>query len=269
MSYRSTTSTDGNNSFTSTDKFVPSDDLLKEIGNGSKTRDELRPLEEHRKELEKWFPYTPAVFWSETCVKHNGFFGMHTSNPAALIPKPSPTSSSIDQTATSAAADRQNVVPTSGTPGLIREPSLSSSSTEQTETAAAGEHQVVLSTYFRLIVKMLLSAKASVQGPIQAQVPASNEKEKDYKWYEMGFMSRGSVLLCCNVPGDSIKKLFDRLPTDVEQIKGPFALHIPLLEVLAELFDESVWSMTKKVRGIEEVSSYERPENNRAADLLF
>lgn len=211
---------------------------------------------DRQRDLQEWFPHTPAVFWSKTCVKHNGFFGSHTSSTADLIPKSSPVSSSTDQTATSPAPDHQKVVPTSDTPNPTREPSLSSSSTKQTETSAAAEHQEVLSTYFRLIVKTLLSDKAL------EQARAHDPESKDYRWSEMGFMSRGSVLLCCDVPEVSIKKLFDRLPTDVEQIKGPFALHIPLLEVLAELYDESVWSMTTKVRGIEQVSLYERPDNN-------
>lgn len=254
-SYRSTKCTDRDNSFTSTDEFSPSEELLEKIEKGYKATNELRLMDESKRELEKWFPHTPAVFWSDTCVKHNGFFGMHTSSTADLVPK----SSSTDQTTISAAADHRKAVSTSSTPDLTHESSLSSSSAKQTEILAAAEHQKVLSTYFRLIVKTLLSAEALALAQAQAQAPAS--KPKDYKWYEMGFMSTssdtGSVLLCCDVPENSINKLFERLPTDVEQIKGGFALHIPLLEVLAELFDESVWSMTKKVRGIEQVSLYE------------
>ncbi|KAG9696117.1 hypothetical protein KCU95_g4527, partial [Aureobasidium melanogenum] len=41
------------------------------------------------------------------------------------------------------------------------------------------------------------------------------------------------------------------MPKALDQVTGPFALHILLLEELAQLYDRSVWAMAKKVRGIE------------------
>ncbi|KAH0368912.1 hypothetical protein KCU65_g3761, partial [Aureobasidium melanogenum] len=171
---------------------------------------------ERQQKLQEWFPHTPAVFWSKTCVDHNGFFGSHTSSIPVFKPGSSPTSSSTNQTASPTAAD----------------------------------HQEVVSTYFRLIVKILLSAKAQNQGFTSASNGAT-----DYKWHEMGYLSASSdtmsLLLCFDVPADSIANLYQTLPKDIDQITGPFALHILLLEELAQLYDRSVWAMAKKVRGIE------------------
>ncbi|KAG9555109.1 hypothetical protein KCU71_g11208, partial [Aureobasidium melanogenum] len=167
---------------------------------------------ERQQKLQEWFPNTPAVFWSKTCVEHNGFFGSHTS--ASL------TSSSADQTANSAAAD----------------------------------HQQVVSTYFRLIVKTLLSAKAQDQ-----DFASTTSNAASYCWDEMSFLSSSfntkSLLLCFDVPADSITSLYQTLPKASDQIMGPLALHIPVLEELVRLYDLSVWAMANKVRGIEKLSN--------------
>ncbi|KAH0155254.1 hypothetical protein KCU67_g8786, partial [Aureobasidium melanogenum] len=130
---------------------------------------------ERQQKLQEWFPQTPAVFWSDTCVLHNGFFGSHIST--------SPTSSSTDQIANSAAAN----------------------------------HQQVMSTYFRLIVKTLLSAKAQDQDFASATSNAAS-----YRWDEMSFLSSSfdtkSLLLCFDVPANSITNLYQTLPKASDQI---------------------------------------------------
>ncbi|KAG9512406.1 hypothetical protein KCV07_g9469, partial [Aureobasidium melanogenum] len=169
---------------------------------------------ERQQKLQEWFPNTPAVFWSKTCVEHNGFFGSHTST--------SPTSSSTDQTANAAAAD----------------------------------HQQAVSTYFRLIVKTLLSAKAQDQ-----DFASTTSNAASYSWDEMSFLSSSfdtkSLLLCFDVPADSITSLYQTLPKASDQIMGPLALHIPVLEELVRLYDLSVWAMANKVRGIEKQRLFE------------
>ncbi|KAI4729387.1 hypothetical protein E4T49_02812, partial [Aureobasidium sp. EXF-10728] len=174
--------------------------------------EEFRLDAERKKILDQWFPHTPAIFWSETCVDHNGFFGSHTSRPL----EPSPASSFTDQTAHSTATDDQEVV----------------------------------STYFRLIVKIL----ESPDGRSQSSASSTSSKAK-YRWHEMGFMSCSSgtksMMLSFNVPDSVITDLHKTLPTNSEQIKGPYGLHIPLLEELVKLYDRSIWAMAKKVRDIE------------------
>ncbi|CAD0082916.1 unnamed protein product, partial [Aureobasidium vineae] len=171
--------------------------------------EEFRLKDERKRALEQWFPHTPAVFWSDTCVEHNGFFGSHTSN----LREPSPGSSSTDQIARSVVADDQEVV----------------------------------STYFRLIVKILESPDRGSQSSA-----SSTSSRADYRWHEMGFMSLSSetksVIICFDVPDSVIKDLHKSLPTNTGQIKGPYGLHILLLEELIKLYDRSIWAMAKKQR---------------------
>jgi len=186
-----------------------------------------------QRELVKWFPHTPAMFWTETCVLHNGFFGYHTSNES------DPASSKI----------------TNPSP----KPCPASSSTTQTETplpgGSAGHHNTI-STSFRLIVKILKSSDPKYQTPI------SNESsDKNYIWHEMGFMSFSSdsrsTILCFDVPDDAITGLQVAMSASAEQFGGPFGLHIPLVEELVKVYDHSVWLMAKKIRKSEKVSGDE------------
>jgi hypothetical protein len=171
-----------------------------------------------QEKLVRWFPHTPAEFWCETCVRHNGFFGIHASSDNAVSsPKSSPASSSINQT---------------GPPSASR---------------SAAEHQE-FSTYFRLIVKTLLDQTSSSGKP----------GEKDYIWHEMGFISfsndSGSAMLCFDVPDTVIAGLEHTLSVSTERPRGPFGLHVPLLGELVKLYDRSIWTMATKVRDIEVVS---------------
>lgn len=184
-----------------------------------------------QRELVKWFQHTPAVFWTKTCVLHNGFFGVHTSRENA--PASSKTS--------------------------VSSPEPESSSTAQTRTPLPDERaefgQQTVSTYFRLIVKMLELPEANGQAPT---LSASNKKEKDYTWHEMGFMSFSSdsrsTILCFDVPKVVITGLKDVLCASAEQYGGPFGLHVPLLEELVKLYDGSVWGMRDILRDREKVS---------------
>jgi hypothetical protein len=72
-----------------------------------------------QEKLVRWFPHTPAEFWCETCVRHNGFFGIHASSDNAVSsPKSSPASSSINQTGPpSASKTLLDQTSSSGKPG--------------------------------------------------------------------------------------------------------------------------------------------------------
>lgn len=110
-----------------------------------------------------------------------------------------------------------------------------------------------MSTYFRLIVKILRYPDLLYQAP--APIESSG---KGYIWHEMGFMSISSgsrsKILCFDVPDDVIKGLQIALPASAEQCGDPFGLHIPLLEELVKIYDHSVWLMANEVRDIEKVS---------------
>jgi hypothetical protein len=171
-----------------------------------------------------WFPHAPRMFWSNTCVDHNGFFGSHTSSKNVVSsPKLSPASSSIARTGTSS-------------------PSRS-----------AADHQEYVSTYFHLIVKVLRSLEP------QKQASLSNaERVKDYIWHEMGFLSFSSnsrsTMLCFDIPQNVIGDLQHALSTSNEHLGGPYGLHVPLLEELVKLYDHGIWAMAQKIRGLEKVS---------------
>jgi hypothetical protein len=190
---------------------------------------------ERQRELATWFPDTPAAFWSETCVKHNGFFGSHTSTKDTVpSPKSSLASSSTTQAGTS-----------------------SSSST-------AADHHEAISTYFRLIVKILKTSER--QNQTSSNVPSATE----YGWHEMGFISFSSdsrsSIICFDVPEVMIKGLQDTPYVNSEQLRCPFGLHIPLLEELVKLYDRSIWDMARKVREVEKVSQY---QPSRSIELGF
>lgn len=102
------------------------------------------------------------------------------------------------------------------------------------------------STWFRCLVKLLL------EGSDITRVG----KGKDYIWYEMGFFTHWDHsghcrILCIDTP--------ENLPSDLQKaLKGspfkrsnPFAMHIPLLDQIVRLYDDSVWLVRHPVRDIE------------------
>lgn len=211
-------------------KHDPESDAFKKLDASKKL--EVSKLDVARQqELLKWFRHTPTMFWTRNCVDHNGFFGIHTSSedgPTSSItalPSPEHTSAS--------SSTAQAGTPLPGGPAELS--------------------QKTVSTYFRLIVKMLELPEANGQAPV-----SSTPNKTVYEWHEMGFLSFSSdsrsTILCFDVPDDVITGVRDTMSASTEQYKGSFGLHIPLLEGLVKLYDRSVWAMAKKVRQIEKVS---------------
>ncbi|KAI4855454.1 hypothetical protein E4T45_03106, partial [Aureobasidium sp. EXF-8846] len=176
-------------------------------------------------QLLEWFPHTPADFWCETYVKHNGFFGIRTSsNGAVPNPKSSPASSSTTQL---------------GPPSPSR---------------SVAEHQETVSTYFRFIVKILLEQVSSLSG--------KDYIWHEMGFLSFSNDSR-STMICFDVPDAVIAGLEPTLSARTEQPRGPFGLHIPLLGELVTLYDRSIWIMAAKVRGIEEIGLTEKIQQRR------
>lgn len=179
--------------------------------------DDLKSEAGAQNRLVEWFPHTPAAFFSKTCIEHNGFFGSHTSSKKTV-------------------------------PGHKTSPSNSF----MTLTGVSSDPPEIVSTYFRLIVKILKTPKADGQS-VTSDAPG----EKDYKWHEMGFISFSSdsrsTMLCFDVPLEVIQGLQTTLSASTEHLGDSFGLHIPLLEELVKVYDRSVWTMANKVREIEKV----------------
>jgi hypothetical protein len=179
--------------------------------------DDLKSEAGAQNRLVEWFPHTPAAFFSKTCIEHNGFFGSHTSSKKTV-------------------------------PGHKTSPSNSF----MTLTGVSSDPPEIVSTYFRLIVKILKTPKADGQS-----VTSDTPGEKDYKWHEMGFISFSSdsrsTMLCFDVPLEVIQGLQTTLSASTEHLGDSFGLHIPLLEELVKVYDRSVWTMANKVREIEKV----------------
>lgn len=224
--------TDVLTSFAQTKDFRhdPESDAFKKL-DASKRLEVSKSDAARQEELLKWFRHTPAMFWTRNCVDHNGFFGIHTSS--------------------------ENGATSSMTAVSSPEHSSASSSTAQTGTPLPGGPaevgQKTVSTYFRLIVKMLELPEANGHAPV-----SSTLNKTVYRWHEMGFLSFSSdsrsTILCFDVPDDVITGIRETMSASTEQYRGPFGLHIPLLEGLVKLYDRSVWAMAKKVRQIEKVS---------------
>jgi hypothetical protein len=108
-------------------------------------------------------------------------------------------------------------------------------------------------TYFRMAVK-----SPKNQGLPDYDSPHGT---LDYEWSEMGFLSSSStswnILICFNVPGSIIAGLQNSLPTvsfgKPQDLQGPYALHIPLLEQLTILYDMSIGHVQGTVASIEKV----------------
>ncbi|KAI5263811.1 hypothetical protein E4T47_08953 [Aureobasidium subglaciale] len=103
------------------------------------------------------------------------------------------------------------------------------------------------STHFRLAVKT----------PKNEGLPDydSSYGGLSYEWSEMGFLSISTpgwnIMLCFNVPKSFISRLQANLPTMLQDLQGPYALHVPLLEQLAVSFDTSIEYIQGTVASIE------------------
>ncbi|PVI04460.1 hypothetical protein DM02DRAFT_177767 [Periconia macrospinosa] len=78
-----------------------------------------------------------------------------------------------------------------------------------------------------------------------------------YQWSEMTFFSRwtpqNSTILCMGVPSSFASSLASILPTiwDEDSASNAYAAHVPLVETLIAMHDESVWGFRDEVRNIE------------------
>lgn len=110
---------------------------------------------------------------------------------------------------------------------------------------------VPYSTYFRMAVK-----SPKNQGLPDYDSPHGTLA---YEWSEMGFLSSSSssrnILICFNVPDSVIVGLQESLPTMLQDLQGPYALHIPLLEQLTMLYDMSIGHVQGTVASIDKVKS--------------
>lgn len=107
---------------------------------------------------------------------------------------------------------------------------------------------MVLGTWFRCLVKNVLKPGEETQSG------------KRYTWYEMGFFTCWDSLGCCRVlcidtPQDLQSALETVLQKPFLDPRDPFAMHVPLIDQIVKLYDDSVWLIRDEVREIEEVSS--------------
>ncbi|THV87076.1 hypothetical protein D6D29_00982 [Aureobasidium pullulans] len=203
-----------------------------------------------QKELSKWFPPIPDMFWSETGVKHNGFFGCHTSTiPAPKLPiHTADAATTRQETPNPADASGQKSTSTSSTTLTSHNEATSPDPTSDPSTATTLGFDIQTTwTYFRLIVKILLTEPLA-----DGTLP---EGEIKYGWAEMAFLSfsnaRRTVMICFDMPDDVPGTLLKTLPESLQDFDGPFGLHIPVPERLVKLYDKSIWGMAKTVRAFE------------------
>lgn len=81
----------------------------------------------------------------------------------------------------------------------------------------------------------------------------------EYKWHEMTFLSlwtpQHTQILCIATPREFNEQLLHTLvylSSDMDPA-DPYSLHVPLVEVLLTLYDQSVWSIRDLVREVEKV----------------
>lgn len=126
---------------------------------------------------------------------------------------------------------------------------VSSANNAAAHTASSKAETDTYSTYFRMIVKTVTEQQP--QGRVS---PGSNIT---YDWYEMAFLTLSSatnnLMLCFDVPDKLITGLHTSLLTNTAEIEGAYALHVPLLEQVVELYDRSIWDIRDTVRKIEKV----------------
>lgn len=87
----------------------------------------------------------------------------------------------------------------------------------------------------------------------------TNGSGVEYRWHEMTFLSlwtpQNSQMLCIATPREFNEHLLHTLAyllPDIDRA-DPYSLHIPLMEVLLTLYDQSVWSIRDIVRDVEKV----------------
>jgi hypothetical protein len=82
-----------------------------------------------------------------------------------------------------------------------------------------------------------------------------------YVWYEMTFFSRWesghSLVFCVDTPDNFPSQLALSMTKEGEtfNFSNPFALQIPLVNRVVDIYDQSVWGIRNLIRGLEKVSS--------------
>lgn len=103
---------------------------------------------------------------------------------------------------------------------------------------------LLLGTWFRCLVKSVYPTPQGGTG---------------YTWYEMTFFTRWAsnhcMVVCIDTPDNLLANLEHTLLTGSEELdlRDPFALHIPLMDQIIILYDESVWRIRDMIRRVEKV----------------
>ncbi|KAF4581029.1 hypothetical protein GQ602_007166 [Ophiocordyceps camponoti-floridani] len=119
----------------------------------------------------------------------------------------------------------------------------------------ANEGLIDLSMWFRCLVKRVLNHD-------EKKAPDG----KDYWWDEMGFFTswhhpNSSKILCVGTP----ESFHDRLRVELDTapsflLKDPFAMLIPIIGQIIELYTDSTWRVRDKVREIEKTRGRQRAD---------
>jgi hypothetical protein len=101
--------------------------------------------------------------------------------------------------------------------------------------------------------------------PKVIQGTGSGKPEKDlagkpYKWYEMGFITEWDKsgkcrVLCIDTPEElqsGLKAVLKNKSAPLN-FEDPLAMHIPLIDQIILLYDDSVWRFREPLRSIEKV----------------
>lgn len=109
------------------------------------------------------------------------------------------------------------------------------------------------STWFRSLVKMVQEDRSTLSKEMTALKTKNKPK---YFWYEMDFFACWDHLgrcrvLCIDTPKELPSKLRDALQKAPPDIKDPFGLHVPLIDQIVKLYDNSIWSIRHPIRTIE------------------
>ncbi|GFF32814.1 hypothetical protein IFM46972_03686 [Aspergillus udagawae] len=100
-------------------------------------------------------------------------------------------------------------------------------------------------TWFRCLVKLINGQKVTYGLSI------------DYKWHEIGVFTRWDSPNCCRILCvDAPEALRHDLKTSLQKmsppdLKDPFCMHVPLIDEIVKLYDQSVWRIRDAVREIE------------------
>lgn len=80
-----------------------------------------------------------------------------------------------------------------------------------------------------------------------------------YIWHEMNFFGRWEpgrcMILCVDTPDNFREQLEQAMNSEQGglDLSDPFVLHIPLMDQIITLYDQSVWSIRDLIRRVEKV----------------